>query len=445
MRQLFGKVAVDEGYLTPGQLQQLLGLFGRQQRGAGDGGGRLGDLAIALGFMTEAQVRDVISKQTSHQPAPTGDVGTREASASASTPTSRPEPLRAKVKVNATKGLVADLVRSAIGARASDLHIHAGQAPFVRRAGRLVSGSAEPVPAGELERALLGMIDERSRARLQDKGQVDLCVPFDGGYRLRMNVFKQRAGLSTSVRLIPPSSPTLEQLHLPSAAAVLTTYHQGLVLVAGPAGCGKTTTLAALVELINEQRPQHVICLEDPIEYVFQAKTATVTQREVGTHTRSYGAALRAALREDPDIIVISELRDPEAISLALTAAETGHLVMGTLHTSSAVGTISRLIEAFSGDEEAQVRAMLAESLRGILCQHLVPSVGGGLAPMVELLINNRGIAHCIRERKLHQIPSLLQTGASRNTVTRAESLKELLQSGLITPATHDAYAVTEE
>jgi twitching motility protein PilT len=435
VRQLFGKVAVEEGYLTPAQLQQLLGLFGRQQRGSGDTG-RMGDLAVALGFMTEKQVAEVITKQRQAPVAPP-----------APPPPPDPAPLRAKraSPQRLGSGLVADLVRSAIGARASDLHVHAGEAPFVRRAGRLVSGSAEPVSATALEPELLKMMDPIARERLERSGQVDLCVPFEEGYRLRMNVFKETAGLCASIRLIPPTLSTLERLNLPSAAAVLTTYHQGLVLVAGPAGCGKTTTLAALVELINEQRPQHIICLEDPIEYVYEGKVATVTQREIGTHSRSYGAALRAALREDPDIIVISELRDAESISLALTAAETGHLVMGTLHTSSAVGTISRLIEAFSGDEEAQVRAMLAESLRGILCQRLIPSASGGMVPMVELLVNNRAIAHCIRDQKLHQISSLLQAGSSRHTVTRTESLKTLLELGLITPSTHDALSGAEE
>ena len=432
MRQLFGKVAVEEGYLTPGQLQQLLGLFGRQQRGSGDTG-RMGDLAVALGFMTEKQVADVIGKQ---QRKPVEQPVAQE-----------PAPLRAPSPSSSRlgSGVVGDLVRSAIGARASDLHVHAGEPPFVRRSGRLVSGSAEPISAEVLEPALLKMMDATSRERLKRSGQVDLCVPFEEGYRLRMNVFRGRSGMSASIRIIPPKLSTLERLNLPSAAAVLTTYHQGLVLVAGPAGCGKTTTLAALVELINEQRPQHIICLEDPIEYVNEGKVATVTQREIGTHSKSYGTALRAALREDPDIIVISELRDPESISLALTAAETGHLVMGTLHTSSAVGTISRLIEAFSGDEEAQVRAMLAESLRGILCQRLIPSASGGLVPMVEFLVNNRAIAHCIRDQKLHQISSLLQAGSSRHTVTHAESLKSLLDSGLITPTTHDAMSVPED
>ena len=433
MRQLFGKVAVEEGYLTQGQLQQLLGLFGRQQRNSG-GARRLGDLAVALGFMSEKQVEEVIAKQmTSAQVA-----SPREPAPSA-------PPLRSTAGGTLRPGLVAELVRSAIGARASDLHVHAGEAPFVRRAGRLSSGSAEAIPAHVLEPELLRMMDAHAREHLERAGQVDICVPFDEGYRLRMNVFKERDGLCASIRIIPPRLPSLERLNIPSAAAALTNNHQGLVLVAGPAGCGKTTTLAALVELINEQRPQHIISLEEPIEYVFKGKVATVTQREIGTHTRSYGAALRAALREDPDIIVISELRDREAISLALTAAETGHLVMGTLHTSSAVGTISRLIEAFSGDEAAQVRTMLAESLRGILCQRLVPSVSGGVVPMVELLVNSRAIAHCIRDDKLHQISSLLQAGDSRNTVTRAESLKQLLNAGLITPETYDAYSVSEE
>jgi len=428
---------MDMGYLSSSQLQRLLGLFGRENR-ATEGGRRLGDLAIALGYMTQAQVDDVISSQSR------GSDRSPETLAAAADP---PEPLPLQ-KRPASKGpapLVADLVRSAIGARASDLHLHAGEPPFVRRAGRLLSGSAEPISGAQLEPALRRMIGPQREKRLDATGQVDLCMPFEDGYRLRMNVFKERGGLCASIRVIPPTLPTLERLNLPSAAAVLTTYHQGLVLVAGPAGCGKTTTLAALVELINEQRPQHVICLEDPIEFVYEAKVATITQREIGTHTRSYGAALRAALREDPDIIVISELRDPEAIALALTAAETGHLVMGTLHTSSTVGTISRMIEAFSGDEEAQVRAMLAESLRGILCQHLVPSVGGGLVPVSELMVNNRAIAHCIRDQKMHQIPSLLQTGGSRHTVTRAESLHSLLQTGLITPKTHGALSVSEE
>ena len=444
MGQLFGKVAVEEGYLTPGQLQQLLGLFGRQQRAAG-GTRRLGDLAVAMGFMTEKEVAAVIARQSASTRARSHDAAPA-ASPPPAAPLSPPQgALSSSQGKRLRGGLVADLVRSAIGARASDLHVHAGEPPFVRRAGRLGSGKAEAITAAELEPELLKMMDAQAREKLERSGQVDLCVSFEEGYRLRMNVFKERNGICASIRIIPPRLPSLERLNIPSAAAALTNNHQGLVLVAGPAGCGKTTTLAALVELINEQRPQHIITLEEPIEYVFEGKVATVTQREIGTHTRSYGAALRAALREDPDIIVISELRDPEAISLALTAAETGHLVMGTLHTSSAVGTISRLIEAFSGDEAAQVRAMLAESLRGILCQRLIPSVGGGVVPLVELLVNNRAIAHCIRDDKLHQISSLLQAGDSRNTRTRAESLKELLNSGLITPQTHDSLAGAEE
>ena len=248
------------------------------------------------------------------------------------------------------------------------------------------------------------------------------------------NIYRKHSGTDGVFHYVPPTPPTLDELGLPRDIAKLTTYHQGLVLVTGPAGCGKSATLAALVNLINEERNDHVLTVEDPVEYIHPSKRCLVNQRQAGRDTESFARALRAALREDPDVICIGELRDLETISLALSAAETGHLVLATLHTNNAIRTINRIIGAYPPNQQGQVRTMLSESLRAVISQRLMPNrQNDGVALGLELLIVNPAVSNLIRDNRTFQIHSVLQTGASRGMRLLDLSLTELVKSGKIT------------
>jgi twitching motility protein PilT len=263
---------------------------------------------------------------------------------------------------------------------------------------------------------------------------------------MRVNVYRQHRGLDAVFRLIPENPPTLEQLGLPARLAKLTDFRTGMVLCTGPAGCGKSSTLAALLGGLVQSRADHILTIEDPVEFVFPPGKALVNQRQVRDHTSSFARALRAALREDPDIIVITELRDRDTISLAISAAETGHLVLGTLHTGSASQTISRIVNSFSADEQEQMRVMLSESLRAVVSQRLVPRAkGGGRVPAIELLMVNTAVSNLIREDKTHQLPSVMQTGKAAGMLTLDDSLDELLRAGTITVESARRFAVKKD
>jgi twitching motility protein PilT len=251
--------------------------------------------------------------------------------------------------------------------------------------------------------------------------------------RFRANIYCQQRGFDAVLRTIPNEPPSLEQLGLPADLAKYTQYHQGMVLITGPAGCGKSATMAALVNLINEERQEHILCVEDPIEYVHPSKQCLVNQRHAGRDTQSFARALRGALREDPDVIVIGELRDLETISLAMTAAETGHFVLATLHTNNSVRTINRMIGAFPSNQQGQIRTMLSESLRAVISQRLVPKADeSGRVAALEVLVINKAIANLIRDEKTVQIRSSIQTGASQGMYLLEQSLNQLLSSGQI-------------
>jgi twitching motility protein PilT len=262
---------------------------------------------------------------------------------------------------------------------------------------------------------------------------VDFCIELPELGRFRVNLFRQNEGRAISLKCIPLGIPTLEDLGLPETLHKLTSFRTGMVLCTGPAGCGKTSTLAALLEEINATRNEHIVTIEDPIEYVFESKGCNVTQRQVGPHTDNFGNALRAALREDPDIILVSELRDVETIRTAVVAAETGHLVLGTLHTRSATGTVTRLIDAFPVDEQEQVRTMIATSLRCVISQRLLPRKGGGRrVPAYEILMVTPAITKMIRDARTHQLPGQLQIGRRVGMIDMDTRLKEMLDAGLI-------------
>jgi twitching motility protein PilT len=271
--------------------------------------------------------------------------------------------------------------------------------------------------------------------RLEEKGDVDFAYD-NGEGRFRASVVRQRLGLDMVFRIISTNIRSITDIGLPVEHIVpLTRYHNGLVLVTGSVGSGKSTTLAALIDFINRDREDHILTLEDPIEYVFDSQSCHVNQREVHSHTESFAKALRGALREDPDVIMVGEMRDLETIQLALTAAETGHLVLGTLHTGNAPRTLDRILDVFPTDQRDQIRIMVSESLRGILSQQLVPKAdGSGRVLALELLVNTPAVANCIREGKTFMLPGVMQTGKNVGMITMDESLRRLYVQGIITP-----------
>ena len=326
-----------------------------------------------------------------------------------------------------------DLLRRAAELGASDLHIHSG-APLKVRLDGLLTDASGPIDSEDAERILHGQLDAEQTEVLEEQMQLDLAFSIEGIGRFRSNIYRQQRGLDGVFRIIPPTPPTLAELGLPDDLQRFSDYHQGIVLFTGPGGCGKSSTMAALVSLLNQKRPDHILTIEDPIEYVHEPAECVVNQREVGPHTESFARALRAALREDPDIIVIGELRDLETVSLALTAAETGHLVLATLHTASAIPTINRLIGVFPPEQQAQIRTMVSESLRVIISQRLVPRADGeGRVPALEILVNNKAIGNLIRENRTFQIKSILQTGAREGMTLLDASLTRLVKEGTIT------------
>jgi twitching motility protein PilT len=292
----------------------------------------------------------------------------------------------------------------------------------------------EPLTPDETEKLARSFLTEKEWARLMDRGDVDFAYD-NGEGRFRASVIRQRLGIDMVFRIISTTIRSITDIGLPVEHIVpLTRYHNGLVLVTGSVGSGKSTTLAALVDFINKDREDHILTLEDPIEYVFESASCHVNQREVHSHTDSFAKALRGALREDPDVIMVGEMRDLETIQLALTAAETGHLVLGTLHTGNAPRTLDRVLDVFPTDQRDQIRIMVSESLRGVLSQQLVPRAdGSGRVLALELLVNTPAVANCIREGKTYMLPGVMQTGKNVGMITMDESLRTLYIKGLIT------------
>ncbi len=294
-------------------------------------------------------------------------------------------------------------------------------------------------PALSTEQAqamIYDMMNDSQRKIFEEFSDIDFSMQLGDVSRFRVNIFRQNRGLGAVFRAIPTTIRTLTELGMPPVMSSIAQREKGLVLVTGPTGSGKSTTLASMIDLINQTLEGHILTVEDPIEFVHQSKRCLVNQREVGSHTQSFGNALRAALREDPDIILVGEMRDLETIHLALTAAETGHLVFGTLHTSSAPKTVDRIIDVFPADQQGQVRAMFAESIQAIVTQTLCKKVGGGRIAALEVLIGTPAVKNLIREGKIHQLPGVMQTSQGVGMQTLEMSLRELLDRGLIDRAT---------
>lgn len=331
-------------------------------------------------------------------------------------------------------GSVDDYLRFCMEYDASDLHLATGAQPVWRRYGNLqpIWDNAAILTPEDARRLAYGFLGEAQVKQLEARGDVDFAYSPSFG-RFRSSVVQQRLGIDMVFRVIKTSIKSVEDLGLPATAKTLTRFHNGLILVTGPVGCGKSTTLAALVDSINEERQDHIITLEDPIEYIINPKGCHVNQREVHTHTASFAAALRGALREDPDVIMVGEMRDLETISLAITAAETGHLVLGTLHTGSAARTLDRVLDVFPIDQRDQIRIMVSESLRGILSQQLVPKIDGtGRVMALEVLVNTPAVGNCIREGKTYMLAGVMQTGKGVGMITMDDSLRNLYSSGQI-------------
>ena len=418
---LLGRLALHYKLVTQDQLAEAT----RQQ--AREGGRRkLGEVLVDAGLISPRRLEQLLAVQREVQ-------AKRRATEAAPAAPVAPGPVPAAPSL--TADLALDRVLAwAVERGASDVHLHSGAPLKLRLHGRLVDVEPGALPATTAERAIREILSPEQIAELERRGQVDLALALPGVGRFRVNVYRQQRGWDGAFRVIPERPPTLTELGLPLSLARFANFHQGLVLLTGPAGCGKSATMAALINLINEDRRDHVISIEDPIEILHPSQRCIVNQRQVGRHTGSFARALRAALREDPDIIAIGELRDLETIQLALTAAETGHLVLATLHTSNAIRTVNRVLGVFPPEQQDQIRTMLSESLRGIVSQRLVARAdGSGRVPAIEVLVATKAVGNLIRENKTFQIRSVLQTGGTQGMCLLDGSLAELVKAGTIT------------
>ena len=329
-----------------------------------------------------------------------------------------------------------DLFRLMVEQKASDLHVTSGAPPYLRVHGDMTPLNYRQLTSQDVQGLIFEILNEKQKKAFIEKWELDFAYVLDGVGRFRCNVYMQRKGLGAVFRTIPEKIKTAQELNLPQSILDLVDCDRGLILVTGPTGSGKSTTLAAMIQHINSTRDAHILTVEDPIEFVHPNLKCLVNQREVGAHTKSFANALKAALREDPDIILVGELRDLETISLALTAAETGHLVFGTLHTNSAVKTMDRIIDVFPSGQQPQIRAMMSESLRGVVAQSLFTRADKmGRVAAFEILKGTKAVSNLIREGKNHQIPSIMQTSAGQGMILYEKYVDDLVKKGLVSAA----------
>jgi twitching motility protein PilT len=427
---LFGRIALHYKLVTQEQLSEAAAEQLRQGEHRG-----LGDLLVDRGILTPHQLQQLLTVQQEYkakrsvEPAP------------ATAPVRPPEPVAEAVAAppaqaadwrSAERRLDA-LLAYAVARNASDIHVHSGAPLKMRINGRLQEIETEPLDRDLATAIIREVLTPEQQSALAAHGQVDFAYTLPSLGRFRSNAYRQQRGVDAVFRSIPPEPPTLASLGLPETLARFANFHQGMVLITGPAGCGKSSTLAAMINILNRERHDHIITIEDPIEYLHRSQGCVVNQRQVGRHTGSFARALRAALREDPDIIALGELRDLETISLALTAAETGHLVLATLHTSNSIRTINRILGVFPPSQQEQIKTMVSESLRAVISQRLVPRADDtGRVPALEILVCNKAVGNLIRENKTFQIRSVLQTGAGQGMCLLDGSLAELVKQKVI-------------
>jgi twitching motility protein PilT len=419
--------AITRDPLTDGQIVGLV------REIAGDAAARIGAGApVAFGYHSPSgEVRVEVSPGADGSHAmlrPARASGAGGAGAPASPPATKAPDL------TEARGRLEELLRLLVESGASDLHLRSGQPALLRRQGDLVREPGEPISAERLETLLVSIMTQREIAEYREGGDTDWAYEISGVARFRCNAGRDRHGPLAVFRVIPTTVPNADDMGLSREVQNLCYLTKGLVVVTGPTGSGKSTTLAALVDIINRNRADHIITIEDPIEFVHPSKKCLVTQRQVGVHTRSFKHALRAALREDPDIVLVGEMRDLETVSIAIETAETGHLVFGTLHTTTAASTVDRIIDQFPADRQAQVRVMLSESLRGVIAQTLCRRIGGGRVAAREVLLSIPAVSNLIREGKTFQIPSIMQTNRKVGMVTLNDALMELVDSRQVEP-----------
>jgi len=339
---------------------------------------------------------------------------------------------------------LSELLAFAVKNGASDIHISSGLPPLIRIDGEMRRIKVDPLTSNVVHDMIYDIMLDSQRKEFEERLEADFAFEIASVARFRVNAYNQARGPAAAFRTIPTEVLSLEDINAPPIFRTLSEKHRGLVLVTGPTGSGKSTTLAAMVDYVNHSKKGHILTIEDPIEFVHQSHNCLVNQREVGRHTQSFNNALRSALREDPDVVLVGEMRDVETISLALTAAETGHLVFGTLHTSSAAKTIDRIIDVFPAGEKEMVRAMLSESLEGVIAQRLLKKPEGGRVAAYEIMIGTPAIRNLIREAKVPQIYGMIQTGRDAGMVTMDQSLDDLVSRNLVTRETARTLAVDQ-
>jgi twitching motility protein PilT len=412
--------------LTDSQIQGLL-----REIASAEASSQLG-AAESVAFVYRSPSGEV---QVEHKSGPNGAATLRLVTPAPPSLPSPPAPTARSMQDTAElRGAMDALFRVMVESGASDLHLRSGVSPMLRLHGELARQDQPAIPSERLEAMLVSIMTPKELGEFRETGDTDWAYEVEGLARFRCNAGRDRHGPIAVFRVIPATVRTADEMGLSREVQNLCYLTKGLVVVTGPTGSGKSTTLASLVDLINRTRSDHIITIEDPIEFVHVSKKCLVTQRQVGVHTRSFKHALRAALREDPDIILVGEMRDLETVSIAIETAETGHLVFGTLHTTTAASTVDRIIDQFPPDRQSQVRVMLSESLRGVIAQTLCKKIGGGRVAAREILLTTPAVSNLIREGKTFQIPSIMQTNRKTGMVTLNDALVELVDAKLVEP-----------
>jgi len=444
---LFGKIAIKKKLVPEDKVRQCLGLI---EQGAGNGKS-LGRVLVEKGYLTlgQCQVIERIAQQLSANGEPRARAAALEAQSSRvagrSTQAFRASDVAERDYSGfAGKGLDVYL-EEARRVGASDFHFQVDAPPFMRIHGEVVYLKHPRLGPKDTEPRILEILKDYEKEIFLKHNDLDFCYEAPHG-RYRASVLRQRKGYDAVFRVIPSKVPTLEELHLPPVLRKFTEYRHGLVLITGPAGCGKTSTMAALIDIVNERQHDHIVIVEEPIEYIIESKNCNVSQRHVRVHTNSFIAALRSGLRADPDYICVGEMRDLETVAMAITAAETGHLVFATLHTTNSARSIDRIIDVFPPKEQDQIRSMVSESIRGVISQQLLPRADGlGREPALEILFATPAVANMVREHKTFQLQSVIQTGSRMGMITMDDSIAELVLKKQVTREAAQRFAESPE